>query len=305
MSDTSEQAAEALRRGDLILLPTETVYGLGADAANPEAVAAIFEAKGRPRFNPLIAHVADAATAETEGVFNAQAKALAEAFWPGPLTLVAPIRDTTRVCDLARAGLDSVALRVPAHAGARAVLAAFGGPVVAPSANRSGRPSPTTFADAVEETGFAVAAAVDGGACAVGLESTVVSVLGGRVSLLRPGAVTRADLERVVGPLDDSGEGHRSPGRLTLHYAPEAPVRIEAEAARDGEVLLGFGPGVGEPRWSLSVSGDLREAAANLFRLLREADRTRPVGIAVSPIPAEGLGEAINDRLRRAAGHVG
>jgi L-threonylcarbamoyladenylate synthase len=305
VSDTSEQAAEALRRGELILLPTETVYGLGADAANPEAVAAIFEAKGRPRFNPLIAHVADAATAETAGVFNAQAKALAEAFWPGPLTLVAPIRDTTRVCDLARAGLDSVALRVPAHAGARAVLAAFGGPVVAPSANRSGRPSPTTFADAVEETGFAVAAAVDGGACAVGLESTVVSVLGGRVSLLRPGAVTRADLERVVGPLDDSGEGHRSPGRLTLHYAPEAPVRIEAEAARDGEVLLGFGPGVGEPRWSLSVSGDLREAAANLFRLLREADRTRPVGIAVSPIPAEGLGEAINDRLRRAAGHVG
>lgn len=305
MSDTSEQAAEALRRGELILLPTETVYGLGADAANPEAVAAIFAAKGRPRFNPLIAHVADAAIAETAGVFNAQAKALAEAFWPGPLTLVAPIRDTTRVCDLARAGLDSVALRVPAHAGARAVLAAFGGPVVAPSANRSGRPSPTTFADAVEETGFAVAAAVDGGACAVGLESTVVSVLGGRVSLLRPGAVTRADLERVVGPLDESGEGHRSPGRLTLHYAPEAPVRIEAEAARDGEVLLGFGPGVGEPRWSLSVSGDLREAAANLFRLLREADRTRPVGIAVSPIPAEGLGEAINDRLRRAAGHVG
>jgi L-threonylcarbamoyladenylate synthase len=305
VSDTSEQAAEALRRGELILLPTETVYGLGADAANPEAVAAIFEAKGRPRFNPLIAHVADATTAETAGVFNAQAKALAEAFWPGPLTLVAPIRDTTRVCDLARAGLDSVALRVPAHAGARAVLAALGGPVVAPSANRSGRPSPTTFADAVEETGFAVAAAVDGGACAVGLESTVVSVLGGRVSLLRPGAVTRADLERVVGPLDDSGEGHRSPGRLTLHYAPEAPVRIEAEAARDGEVLLGFGPGVGEPRWSLSVSGDLREAAANLFRLLREADRTRPVGIAVSPIPAEGLGEAINDRLRRAAGHVG
>lgn len=305
MSDTSEQAAEALRRGELILLPTETVYGLGADAANPEAVAAIFAAKGRPRFNPLIAHVADTTTAETAGVFNAQAKALAEAFWPGPLTLVAPIRDTTRVCDLARAGLDSVALRVPAHAGARAVLAAFGGPVVAPSANRSGRPSPTTFADAVEETGFAVGAAVDGGACAVGLESTVVSVLGGRVSLLRPGAVTRADLERVVGPLDDSGEGHRSPGRLTLHYAPEAPVRIEAEAARDGEVLLGFGPGVGEPRWSLSVSGDLQEAAANLFRLLREADRTRPVGIAVSPIPAQGLGEAINDRLRRAAGHVG
>jgi len=305
VSDTPEQAAAALRRGRLILLPTETVYGLGADAANPEAVAAIFEAKGRPRFNPLIAHVADAAAAEAAGVFNVQARALADRFWPGPLTLVTPVRDTARVCDLARAGLDSVAIRVPGHARARAVLAAFDGPVVAPSANRSGRPSPTTFADAVEETGFAVAAAVDGGPCVVGLESTVVSVLDGRVSLLRPGAVTRADLEGVVGPLGDSGEGRRSPGRLTLHYAPEAPVRIEAEAARDGEVLLGFGPGVGDRRWSLSPSGDLREAAANLFRLLREADRTRPVGIAVSPVPADGLGEAINDRLRRAAGHVG
>lgn len=305
MSDTVEQAATCLRRGELILLATETVYGLGADAGNPDAVAAIFEAKGRPRFNPLISHVSDAAAAEEIGVFGPQARALAEAFWPGPLTLVTPVRDAERVCDLARAGLDSVAIRVPGHAKARAVLAAFGGPVVAPSANRSGRPSPTTFTDAVEETGFAVGAAIDGGPCVVGLESTVVSVLGGQVSLLRPGSVTRAEIEAVAGPLADSGEGHRSPGRLTLHYAPDAPVRIEADQARDGEVLLGFGAGVGDARWSLSPTGDLREAAANLFRLLREADRTHPAGIAVSPIPAEGLGEAINDRLRRAAGHVG
>lgn len=305
MSETPEQAAEALRRGALILLPTETVYGLGADASDPRAVAAIFEAKGRPRFNPLIAHVADAAAAEAVGVFDARARRLADAFWPGPLTLVTPVRDARRVCDLARAGLDSVALRVPGHARARAVLSAFGGPVVAPSANRSGRPSPTTFQDAVEETGFAAAAAVDGGPCAVGLESTVVSVLDGRVALLRPGAVTRAEVEALAGPLDDSGEGHRSPGRLTLHYAPDAPVRIEVEGARDGEILLGFGPGVGDPRWSLSPTGDLREAAANLFRLLRDADRTRPAGIAVAPIPRDGLGEAINDRLQRAAGHIG
>lgn len=305
MSDTVEQAATCLRRGELILLATETVYGLGADASNPDAVAAIFEAKGRPRFNPLISHVSDAAAAEEIGVFGPQARALAEAFWPGPLTLVTPVRNADRVCDLARAGLDSVAIRVPGHAKARAVLAAFGGPVVAPSANRSGRPSPTTFADAVEETGFAVGAAIDGGPCIVGLESTVVSVLGGQVSLLRPGSVTRAEIEAVVGPLVESGEGRRSPGRLTLHYAPDAPVRIEADQVRDGEILLGFGAGVGDARWSLSPTGDLREAAANLFRLLREADRTHPAGIAVSPIPVEGLGEAINDRLRRAAGHVG
>nr|WP_314436130.1 L-threonylcarbamoyladenylate synthase [uncultured Brevundimonas sp.] len=305
MSDTVEQAATCLRRGELILLATETVYGLGADAGNPAAVAAIFEAKGRPRFNPLISHVSDAAVAEEIGVFGPQARVLAEAFWPGPLTLVTPVRDTTRVCDLARAGLDSVAIRVPGLAKARAVLAAFGDPVVAPSANRSGRPSPTTFADAVEETGFAVGAAIDGGPCVVGLESTVVSVLGGQVSLLRPGSVTRAEIEAVVGPLAESGEGHRSPGRLTLHYAPDAPVRIEADQARAGEILLGFGAGVGDTRWSLSPTGDLQEAATNLFRLLREADRAHPTGIAVSPIPATGLGEAINDRLRRAAGHVG
>jgi len=305
LSASDAEAAAALAEGRLVILPTETVYGLAADAGNAVAVAAIFEAKGRPRFNPLIAHVADAVQAEAVAVFDARARALAEAFWPGPLTIVAPVRDRDRVCDLARAGLDSVAVRVPGHARARAVIAAFGRPVVAPSANRSGRPSPTTFADAVEETGAFAGALIDGGDCAVGVESTVVSVLDGRVALLRPGAVTREEIEAVVGPLDQGGEGHRSPGRLALHYAPDAPVRIEAVDARPGEILLGFGPGVGDPRWSLSPSGDLREAAASLFRRLREADRERPTGIAVSPIPQTSLGEAINDRLRRAAGYVG
>lgn len=305
MSDLPARAAAALRAGDLILLPTETVYGLGADASNPKAVARVFEAKGRPRFNPLIAHVADPDQAARVAVLDGAARRLAEAFWPGPLTIVAPARPDGGVCDLARAGLDSVAVRVPGHETARAVIAAFGGAVVAPSANRSGRPSPTTFADAVEETGAAAAVAVDGGPCAVGLESTVVSVLDGRVALLRPGAATRAEVEAVVGPLHEAGEARRSPGRLALHYAPDAPVRIDAVSAGPGEILLGFGPGVGDPRWSLSPSGDLREAAAALFRLLREADRERPSAIVVAPIPREGLGEAIFDRLRRAAGHVG
>jgi L-threonylcarbamoyladenylate synthase len=305
LSASDAEAVGVLRAGGLVILPTETVYGLAADAGNDRAVAAIFEAKGRPRFNPLIAHTADLDAADAVAVLTDAARTLADAFWPGPLTIVAPARGGGGVCDLARAGLDSVAVRVPGHPRARAVLAAFGGPVVAPSANRSGRPSPTTFADAVEETGFAAAAAIDGGRCAVGVESTVVSVKDGRVALLRPGSVTRAQIEALVGPLAVGGEGHRSPGRLSLHYAPDAPVRIEAKVAGPGEILLGFGPGVGDPRWSLSPAGDLREAAANLFRMLREADRERPTGIAVSPIPADGLGEAINDRLRRAAGFTG
>lgn len=305
MSDTVQAAVEALRGGRLVILPTETVYGLAADAGDAAAVAAIFEAKGRPRFNPLISHVADAQAARALAQFDAQANALADAFWPGPLTLVLPVLDNDRISDLARAGLDSVAVRVPGHPLAREVLKAFGGPVVAPSANRSGRPSPTTHADAVEETGASAAALLDGGPCAVGLESTVVSVLDGEARLLRPGAVTRAEIEAVVGPVRQDGEGHRSPGRLALHYAPEAPVRIEAAEAKPGEIWLGFGPEVGEFRWSLSSSGDLAEAAANLFRRLREADRERPAGIAVAPIPDHGLGEAINDRLRRAAGFVG
>ena len=306
MSDRVADAAAALSRGDLVLLPTETVYGLAADAANAEAVARIFAAKGRPRFNPLIAHVDSALAAARVGVMTPMAEALAARFWPGPLTLVLQALPDSPVCDLARAGLDSVAVRVPGHPLARAVIAAFGGPVVAPSANRSGRPSPTTFRDAVEETGPSASVTLDGGDCTVGLESTVVSLLRDRPRLLRPGSVTRAELEAVIGPLEaDAEEGHRSPGRLTLHYAPDAPVRIQAADAGPGEILLGFGPGVGEARWSLSPTGDLTEAAARLFRLLREADREHPTGIAVSPIPDAGLGEAINDRLRRAAGFVG
>ena len=300
--DDIAAAVEALEAGKLVLLPTETVYGLAADAGDPVAVAAIFEAKGRPRFNPLISHVASLERAERLAVFDDRARALAEAFWPGPLTLVLPVKDREAISDLARAGLETTAIRVPAHPLALAVLGAVNRPIVAPSANRSGRPSPTTFEDAVEETGAFVAATLDGGPCPVGLESTVVSVLD-QVRLLRPGAVTRDQIEAVVGPLAEAeDDAKRSPGRLSLHYAPEAPVRIDAEAPREGEAFLAFGePGP----FSLSPTGDLREAAANLFRMLREADRTKPAGIAVAPIPAEGLGEAINDRLKRAAGFVG
>lgn len=229
---------------------------------------------------------------------------MAAFFWPGPLTLVLPSAKHSPVCDLARAGLDTVAVRIPAHETAREALARFGGPVVAPSANRSGRPSPTTWADAVEETGPAAAASLDGGPCRVGLESVVISLLD-KPRLLRPGAIHRGDLEAVIGPLAEAeADARRSPGRLARHYAPEAPLRLDAEAPLPGEAFLGFGPGPAT-LWNLSPRGDLREAAANLFRMLREADRTRPVGIAVAPIPRDGLGEAIDDRLRRAAGYVG
>ena len=307
ITTTVEVAAQALSDGALVLLPTETVYGLAADASNPLAVAAIYQAKGRPSFNPLIAHVADLEAAQAIAVLDERALKLAQAFWPGPLTLVAPIRAPELVCDLARAGLDTVAVRVPGHDLARAVLRAFGKPVVAPSANRSGRPSPTNLADALEETGFAVKAALDGEACTVGLESTVVAVFGGQLRLLRPGAVTRAQIEAVAGPLSedhDAVDAHRSPGRLALHYAPDAPVRLNVTQALPGEMFLGFGS-VGTGEFNLSPSSDLAEAAANLFAFLRAADRLKPTAIAVAPIPNEGLGEAIHDRLNRAAGFVG
>jgi L-threonylcarbamoyladenylate synthase len=302
-----DAAARALIDERLVILPTETVYGLAADAASPEAVAKIFEAKGRPRFNPLIAHVTGLDQAERFAQFDARARALARAFWPGPLTVVVPMGDSDAVCDLARAGLDTVAVRAPAHPVAQALLRAFGGPVVAPSANRSGRPSPTTFTDAVDETGFAAAAALDGGPCEVGLESTVIACLDGPPRLLRAGGVERARIEAVVGPLAEAeGEAGRSPGRTVLHYAPDAPVRLEADGPRPGEAFLAFGPTPAVDRvFNLSPRGDLREAAANLFSMLRAADRTRPLAIAVAPIPETGLGEAINDRLRRAAGYVG
>ncbi len=302
------RAAQALGRGELVILPTETVYGLACDAGNALAVARVFEAKGRPRFNPMIAHVTGLAAARRIAAFDARACSLAEAFWPGPLTIVAPVADREEVCELARAGLDTVAVRAPGHPLAQAVLEAFGRPVAAPSANRSGRPSPTTFADAVEETGAAASVALDGGPCRVGLESTVVGVFEGRLLLLRPGGVTRAEIERIAGPLTGSdAEGRRSPGRLARHYAPSLPLRLDAAAPEPGEAFLAFGPGApaADLTFALSPAGDLAEAATRLFACLRAADRSGARAIAVAPIPDEGLGEAINDRLRRAAGKVG
>lgn len=288
-----------------MILPTETVYGLAADAANPRAVAAVYEAKGRPSFNPLIAHVADVAAARRIARFDDRAEKLAAQFWPGPLTLVLPVADPVAVSDLARAGLDTVAVRAPGHPLARALLEAFGGPVVAPSANRSGRPSPTTLTAALEETGAAAAAALDGGACPVGLESTVVALLD-EARLLRPGAVTRSQIEAVIGPLAEAeADARRSPGRLARHYAPDLPVRLDAGTPEPGEAFLAFGPATHDRLFQLSETRDLAEAAANLFAHLRAADRSGARGIAVAPIPAQGLGEAINDRLKRAAGFIG
>ncbi|HEY1448932.1 MAG TPA: L-threonylcarbamoyladenylate synthase [Caulobacteraceae bacterium] len=306
MSEIAE-AVRALAAGRLVILPTETVYGLAADAANGAAVARLYEAKGRPRFNPLIAHVADLEAAFRIAELDHRARVLAGAFWPGPLTIVAPARSDCLVVDLARAGLDTVAVRVPAHPLARLVLEAFGGPVAAPSANRSGRPSPTTLADAVGETGEAAAMTLDGGPCRIGLESTVVALLDGPPRLLRPGAVTRGEIEALIGPLAEAeADERRSPGRLTRHYAPAAPLRLEATAPRDGESFLSFGAvSAGPEALNLSPTGDLAQAAARLFSCLRAADALAPVAIAVAPIPEHGLGEAINDRLRRAAGRVG
>lgn len=302
-----DAAAAALAAGELVILPTETVYGLAADAERPDAIARVYEAKGRPRFNPLIAHVSDAAMARRIARLDDRAERLAEAFWPGPLTLVLPVLDPQAVCDLARAGLDTVAIRAPAHPLAQALIARFGSAVCAPSANRSGRPSPTTFLDAVEETGAAAAAALDGGPCAVGLESTVVGLVDGAARLLRPGGLERSAIEAVIGPLSASAQdAHRSPGRLTLHYAPDAPVRLDVDHPRPGEAYLAFGSAPDAPLvFNLSPAGELREAASRLFALLRAADRMKPAAIAVAPIPDQGLGEAINDRLRRAAGWVG
>jgi L-threonylcarbamoyladenylate synthase len=303
VADAVGQAAAALAAGKLAILATETVYGLAANAADPAAVARLFEAKGRPRFNPLIAHVAGFDEARAIAALDERALALATAFWPGPLTIVAP--SLGGVCDLARAGLDTVAVRAPAHPLAQAVLHTFGGPVAAPSANRSGRPSPTTFADALAETGEFAAMALDGGPCTIGLESTVISLLDGPPRLLRPGAVTRAQIQAAIGPLAEAeADARRSPGRLTRHYAPVAPLRLGATEARPGEAFVGFGA-IGPDDLNLSPAGDLAEAASRLFSHLRAADAANPTTIAVAPIPDEGLGEAINDRLRRAAGLVG
>jgi L-threonylcarbamoyladenylate synthase len=296
-----EAAVGALRQGQLIGLPTETVYGLAADATDPAAVARIYAAKGRPQFNPLISHVPDLAAAETHGIFNAAALALAQAFWPGPLTLVVPRRPTSPVAELACAGLATIALRAPAHPVAQAVLRAFGNPLAAPSANLSGRLSPTTAADVVAELGDRIALALEGGAARVGLESSIVACVEGAPRLLRPGGVSREALEAVVGRLAAPGAGIEAPGMLASHYAPRAKLRLDAVSPLPGEAFLAFGPTAAAGALNLSPTGDLTEAAANLYAFLRRLDAQGPAMIAVAPIPYAGLGEAIRDRLVRAA----
>lgn len=297
-----EQAAAILREGGLVVMPTETVYGLACDATNPAAIAKVYQAKGRPRFNPLIAHVPGLAEAERHGVLHANACALAERFWPGPLTLVAERRAGSAIADLACAGLSSVALRAPAHPMARDLMRAFGGPIAAPSANRSGHVSATTAQHAIADLGGqGVDYVLDGGPCEHGLESTILAVSGaGEVSLLRAGAIPRPALEAVVGALSTPAHAHIvAPGMLESHYAPRARLRLDADAPQAGEAYLGFGASAGG--LNLSPQGDLVEAAANLYAYLRQLDASGVSGIAVAPIPAHGLGEAIRDRLARAA----
>lgn len=295
------RAAEALRAGALVVVPTETVYGLAADATNAAAVARIFAAKGRPRFNPLIAHVSGVEEAERHAILPGDARALIEAFWPGPLTIVAPRRDTSPVCDLACAGLSTIALRAPAHESARALLAAVPFPLAAPSANRSERLSTTSAAAAAEEVGASAALVLDGGHSALGLESTIIG-FGARATLLRPGAIPADAIEALIGPLarPAHGDAISAPGMMARHYAPRALLRLNAAAPQDGERYLAFGDG---PAGALNLSprGDLTEAAANLFAHLRTLDASGAAIIAVAPIPQTGLGEAINDRLARAA----
>ena len=308
-SDTDIDAAvAALRRGALVGLPTETVYGLGADATAPKAVAAVFAAKSRPAINPLISHVSDTQAAASHGVFSPLAMALAEAFWPGPLTLVVPRKPQSAICELACAGLPTVALRVPAHPVMQAVLQRFGRPIAAPSANVSGRPSPTTADHVRAEFGDALVLVLDGGPARIGLESAVVAVSGHSATLLRLGGLTRVDLEAIAGPLrlpEARGQdlsAPASPGMLLRHYAPTAPVFLGVTGDIAGAIRIGFGPDDPcDPAFNLSPSGDVTEAAAHLFAHLRAADARNPAAIAIAPIPQHGLGEAINDRLARAA----
>lgn len=294
------EAAAALRAGRLVAFPTETVYGLGGDARSEAAVAAIFRAKGRPAHNPLILHVSDLDAAERLAVLPAEARRLAARFWPGPLTLVAPARPGAGVAPAARAGLPTVALRAPAHPAAQALLAAFGGPLAGPSANPSGRISPTTAAHVLEGLGGRIAGVLDAGPCEVGVESAIVGFADGAPRLLRPGGLAAEEIEAALGrPLEAAGPGVSAPGQLASHYAPAARLRLNAEAVRPGERLLGFAGAPGAAM-DLSPAGDIDEAARNLFAMLRALDA--PGGaIAVSPIPERGLGRAINDRLRRAA----
>jgi L-threonylcarbamoyladenylate synthase len=306
-------AARTLAEGGLVAFPTETVYGLGADATNADAVARLYQAKGRPAFNPLISHVADLAAAEQIGRFDAQAAALAHAFWPGPLTLVLPKTRACAVAELATAGLDTIAIRIPSHQTALAILRAFGRPVVAPSANISGHVSPTTAAHVRADLDGRIDLIVDAGPVEVGVESTIVGCFESPM-LLRPGGLPREAIERVLGrsllqapPDTESDSGQPlAPGMLASHYAPRTRVRLNATGIEPGEALLAFGPApIGNENaaavMNLSARGDLREAAANLFGYLRALDAKAARAIAVMPIPNHGLGEAINDRLRRAA----
>ncbi len=307
--DAIARAADLIRTGALVALPTETVYGLGGDATNDRAVAGIFQAKGRPQFNPLIAHVPDAAAAAQHVVWTDVAEALAQRFWPGPLTLVLSRRADCAVSLLCSAGLDTLAVRSPSHPVAQALLRAVGRPVAAPSANRSGMVSPTQAAHVVQSLGAGVALVLDGGRCPVGVESTVVDLTAAQPTLLRPGGATREAIEAVIGPLARApavgtpGALH-APGQLESHYAPALPVRLDALSVADDEAFLAFGPDVpggAALTLNLSPAGDMGEAAANLFAMLRTLDRPDLRGIAVAPIPDHGLGLAINDRLRRAA----
>ncbi|MFX0542128.1 L-threonylcarbamoyladenylate synthase [Roseovarius sp. S4756] len=295
-------AAALIAEGQLVAMPTETVYGLAGDARNGTAVARIFEAKGRPSFNPLIVHVPDIETARRYAVWSDEADRLAQAFWPGPLTLVLPLRGGSGLSPLVTAGQSSVALRMPAHPAAQALLQASGAPLAAPSANPSGRISPTRPGHVRAGLGGRIAAILDGGACDVGVESTILG-LTGTPTLLRPGGLPAEALEAALGgplALHTAGDQITAPGQLTSHYAPRATLRLNADTAQSGETLLGFG-GTKGAALDLAISGDLIEAAANLFDHLHQLDKDGAKAIAVAPIPETGLGRAINDRLRRAA----
>ena len=301
------QATHALAQGDIVAFPTETVYGLGANALDARAIAKVFAAKERPRFNPLIVHVPGLEAAKRYAVMNDTAWRLAEAFWPGPLSLVLKKRPACGIADLVIAGLDTIALRAPAHPVAQALLEAAQLPIAAPSANRSGKVSPTTAAHVEAELGERPAMILDGGPCPLGIESTVVSVIEPEPGLLRPGALPREAIELVLGaPLLAANANHRgaSPGQLETHYAPSTKLRLGATGVSSNEALLAFGPEAPQGARvtiNLSASGNLEEAAVKLFAALRELDQTGATAIAVMPIPAHGLGEAINDRLQRAA----
>ncbi|MCB2128666.1 MAG: threonylcarbamoyl-AMP synthase [Rhodobacteraceae bacterium] len=297
------RAAAFLAEGQLVALPTETVYGLAGDAGSDIAVARIFAAKGRPRFNPLIVHLPDVGAARRIAVFDARAERLAAAFWPGPLTLVLPLRADAGLSPLVTADLPTVAIRLPAHPVAQALLRQVGRPVAAPSANPSGKISPTRADHVLSGLSGQIAAVIDGGASAVGVESTIVG-LAGAAALLRPGGIPAETLEACLGqPLAAGGDAAQpsAPGQLLSHYAPEAAVRLNIRTPEPGDFWLGFGPEAAAAGLNLSPGGDLVEAAANLFHLLREADARATGPIAVSPIPETGIGRAINDRLRRAA----